>query len=177
MDPFTFAESLKGNQDIPSKAAAVALVVQNLLIDSNHRVIPSPIISTVQIRDFSEGGTVREFELSRRLLLTEPSSGGFIEHDENSAAYRAIAGNDYGFATPMRLNAPAVIVKLKTRCASCHGKSLATLMTYSLQDPPELQPPVTILDVLKNQRGRYTADEKEKREDFKALLRDAPQRQ
>ena len=71
-----FVESLKDDQDTEG-LEAVALAVQNLLVDTRGRVAPSPIISDVQIRFFSNNGRripavseASEYELNRKLLLT-----------------------------------------------------------------------------------------------------------
>ena len=59
--------------------------MQNLLIDTEGRIVPSPLIQDVQIRRFThdeKGKAVktelREYELSRKALLTNPSGDGFL---------------------------------------------------------------------------------------------------
>ncbi|HEX6647881.1 MAG TPA: hypothetical protein VF075_00025 [Pyrinomonadaceae bacterium] len=174
-DPGAFVESLKDNQH-HDQLAAVALVVQNLLIDTSGRVVPSPIFSDVQFRFFKNdpktGETSAEpqqFELSRRKLLTEPTSGGFIEFAAMAPAYLTSAGNDYDFATPIQeANAP-IMAPLRTRCIQCHGSSLTTLMTYSINNIPPV-PTVRILKSSDHERAFYLARGKEQREDFKSLI-------
>ncbi|HEY7183594.1 MAG TPA: hypothetical protein VIC84_19345, partial [Blastocatellia bacterium] len=62
---------------------AVALVIQSMLIDSNGAVVPSPITFEVQQRSFikdERGNFVKtelgQFEISRKLFLSNPLSGG-----------------------------------------------------------------------------------------------------
>src|SRR5437868_11503392 len=84
----------------------VALAIQDLLIDSEGRIVPSPLIQDVQIRRFThdEKGKViktdlREYELSRKALLTNPLGDGFSELDEGSEVFAPSSGNDYNFAS------------------------------------------------------------------------------
>ena len=168
-DAGVFVESLKHNQH-HDKVEAVALVVQNLLIDASGRVVPSPLFSEVQFRFFKNDSAEvtaepRQFELSRRKLLTEPASGGFVEFSATSPAFLSSAGNDLDFATPIREDVP-VMATLRTRCTQCHGSSLTHLMTYSIHDFP----PVPRVRILSDQeRAFYVARRKEERDDFKSL--------
>ncbi|HKZ77463.1 MAG TPA: hypothetical protein VJ124_04000 [Pyrinomonadaceae bacterium] len=84
-DKLGFLNSLPNAPDPASKLDAGALVTQNLLLDSSGRVVPSRLTYDVQLRRFikdSRGALVRtevaEYELSRRLLLLKPSSGGLV---------------------------------------------------------------------------------------------------
>ena len=172
-DPGVFVESLKHNQH-HDKVEAVALVVQNLLLDTSGRVVPSPLFSEVQFRFFKnapETGAVsaepQQFELSRRKLLTAPASGGFVEFAATSPAYLSAAGNDYDFASPIDEAGAPIVVPLRTRCTQCHNGLLTTLMTYSIH----YFPPVPTVRILKDrERAVYVAQLKEKRDDFKSLL-------
>lgn len=172
-DPRQFVESLKHNQH-HEKIEAVALVIQNLLIDTSGRVVPSPLFSVVQLRTFKNDphtGAVsaepQQFELSRRKLLTEPKSGGLVEFSATSPAFLASAGNDLDFATPIQEADVPVMAKLRTRCTQCHGSSLTHLMTYSIHDFP----PVPTVRILSDQeRALYVARRKEERDDFKYLI-------
>ena len=172
LDKAAFVESLKHNQHV-DQLEAVALVVQNLLIDTAGKVVPSPVTSDVQIRRFANDETGRaeakKYELSRRLLLTDPGSGGFVKSDEKAPAYLASAGNDLGFATPMLGTHIPLLAALRTRCAQCHSPSLSHQMTFSIHDFPPV-PPVTILDSTQNERALYVAKLKEQRSDYKSLL-------
>ncbi|HET8783235.1 MAG TPA: hypothetical protein VFM63_12505, partial [Pyrinomonadaceae bacterium] len=83
-NPSAFVESLKHNQN-HEQVEAVALVIQNLLIDRSGRVVPSPVFMEAQFRYFKHNtagitAEPQQFELSRRKLLTEPASGGFVEY-------------------------------------------------------------------------------------------------
>jgi hypothetical protein len=173
-DAGQFVESLKHNQH-HDRVEAVALVVQNLLIDTSGRVVPSPLFSDVQFRFFKNdpktGATSAEpqqFELSRRRLLTEPKSGGFVEF---AATYLSAAGNDYDFATPIGEADAPILVPLRSRCAQCHNSSLTTMMTYSIHDFPPV-PTVRILRSSDQERAFHVARRKEELDDFKSLFRE-----
>jgi len=170
-----FVSSLKDNQHTED-LEAVALAVQNLLIDAHGRVVPSSIISDVQIRFFSNSdrripavSEAGEYELSRKLLLTRPVSGGLVEFDDNAPAYLAAAGNDYEFATPLFATNTPLVAGLQTRCAQCHGTSLKHLMAFSIIAIPPI-PPVIILNAMNNDRAFYVASRKQQREDYRSLL-------
>jgi hypothetical protein len=168
-----FVENLKDNQH-SEELEAVALAVQNLLVDTSGRAVPSPIISDVQIRFFSNGNVpvvseAKEYELSRRLLLTHPVSGGLLEFDDNAPAYLVAAGNDYDFATPLFATHTPVVATLHARCAQCHGTPLKHLMTLSIIPIPPI-PPVTILNAINSDQAIYVASRKEQRDDYKSLL-------
>ena len=174
-DPGQFVESLKENQH-HDRVEAVALLVQNLLIDTSGRVVPSPLFSDVQFRFFKHDSKTAEtsaepvqFELSRRKLLTDPASGGFVEFSATSPAYLSTAGNDYDFATPIPEAGAPVLVPLRTRCTQCHGSSLTRLMTYSFHPFPPV-PTVKILKSFDQDRASYIARLKEQREDFKSIF-------
>lgn len=175
-DASAFVESLKQNQH-HDQIEAVALVIQNLLIDKSGRVVPSPVFSDVQFRFFKNDpktGTTSaeplEFELSRRKLLTEPTSSGFVEFSSTSPAYLSMAGNDYDFATRLEEADAPVIVPLRTRCAQCHGDSLAFQMTFSVHDFLPV-PAVRVLQPVDQEHAFYVAQKKEAREDFISLGR------
>lgn len=174
-DPNKFVEGLKHNQH-HDQVEAVALVVQNLLIDTSGRVVPAPLFTDVQFRFFKNDpkmGAVsaepQQFELSRRKLLTDPTSGGFVEFSATSPAYLSTAGNDYDFATPIDEADAPIMVPLRMRCTQCHHNSLTTLMTYSIHYFPPV-PTVRILKPLDQERAFYVAQRKEEREDFKSLF-------
>jgi hypothetical protein len=174
-DPAQFVESLKHNRQ-HDRVEAVALIVQNLLIDTAGRIVPSPVVTDVQFRFFKNDEKTRtttaepqQFELSRRKLLTDPNSGGLIEYSPASPAYLAGAGNDYDFATPIDDAGAPVVVPLRTRCTQCHNPPLTTLMTYAIHGIPPV-PTTRILKPLDQERAFYTARIKENREDFKSLI-------
>ena len=69
-DPARFVESLKFNQHT-DQIEAVALVVQNLLINTSGRVVPAPLFTDVQFRFFKSdpktgetSANAQQFELS-----------------------------------------------------------------------------------------------------------------
>ena len=173
-DPAAFVESLKHNQHV-DQIEAVALLVQNLLIDKLGRVVPSALFSDVQFRFFKNDpntGAIsaepQQFELSRRKLLTEPASGGFVEYSPTSPAYLSSAGNDFNFATRIEEAGAPVMATLRMRCTQCHNAQLTTLMTFSIHDFP----PVPTVRILKDhERALYVAQRKEERDDFKSLFR------
>jgi hypothetical protein len=173
-DAVQFVESLKHHQHL-DQVEAVALVIQNLLIDTSGRLVPSPVFSDVQLRFFKNdpntgklSAQAQQFELSRRRLLTDPMSGGFVEYSETSPAYLAAAGNDYDFGNRIEDADAAVVVPLRMRCAQCHNRSLTTIMTYSIHDIPPV-PTTRVLKPLDQDRAFYVAKRKAEREEFKSL--------
>jgi hypothetical protein len=173
-DLTAFVEKLKHHQHL-DEVEAVALLVQNLLIDSAGRAVPSPLFSEAQFRFFTNDGKTgtisadaKQYELSRRLLLTQPSTGGFVEINQTEPAYLTQAGNDYGFATSIDDADAPIVVPMRTRCSQCHNQLLTTLLTYSIHYFPPV-PAVKILDRLKQERGLYVARIKESRDDFISL--------
>jgi hypothetical protein len=177
-DRAAFVESLKHYEHL-EEVEAVGLVVQNLLLNKRGEIVPSPLISDVQFRFFKDNNGQRpvdaeakQFELSRHLLLTQPATGGFIEFNEKSPGYLAAAGNDYSFMSPLLHGVEApIMVPLRRRCAQCHGPSLLTMMTYSIQDIPPV-PTAKVLNAADNERARYVAAKKAEREDYKRLVSD-----
>jgi len=177
----------------------VALVTQLLLIDSKGKVEPTSLTSEVQVRLFETAtkdsikpndGTLKMMdgaferarlqvcEVSRKLFLQDPASGGLVPEDDNSPAY---AGH-YGFAEgePVgqggpNLNLTAIApvqVTLRVRCAFCHGEGLNQLMTFAISRPPhpKSSPPVKQLNSNEHETARLAIAEKEKRRDYQALL-------
>lgn len=105
----------RGSGESTELPDAVALVVLNLLVDETGRVVPSPITYEVQFRRFIkdvDGQLVSvqlsQYELSRKLFLDNPASGGLVAVDEQESVYLPAAGNDYSFAScfhsPYHLN-------------------------------------------------------------------------
>lgn len=174
-DPAQFVESLKYNQH-HDQVEAVALIIQNLLIDSSGKVVPSPVFIDAQFRFFTNdaktgkvSAVAQQFELSRRKLLTEPASGGFVEYSETSPAYLAAAGNDLDFANTLEQAGAPVLVPLRTRCTQCHNPPLTTIMTYSIHYISPV-PTTRILNPMDQERAFYVARRKEERDDFKSLI-------
>lgn len=160
---------------------AVALVTEDLLIDSNARVEPSPLTIEVQLRTFvkdHQGNyqrtTIAEYELSRKLLLSDPSSGGLVRGGPEEPAYLPIAGNDYTFASPMpgerSLGAP-VLTSLRRRCEGCHGEGSGEFFTFAQAAPPKPWRPPLVRQLRSGDdpHARYVAQRKMKEGDFKSL--------
>ncbi|HYT75827.1 MAG TPA: hypothetical protein VEL79_13825 [Vicinamibacterales bacterium] len=162
----------------PILLSAVALVMQAIAIDTSGQAVPTPLVSDVQIRTFARDGSsavttkTDEYELSRRKLLSDRSSGGFLHFGDGSEAYVAVAGNDYGFATPAmgppRETEPTICT-LRTRCLACHGPDGTHMMSFAVQDPRRMPPP-RVLPQPNDERARYVAQQKEARDDFKHLI-------
>ncbi len=173
-NPEAFVEKLKHNQHL-EELEAVGLVVQNLLLDSSGRVVPSPLISDVQFRFYKYdtkrtlSAEVKQYELSRRLLLTDPASGGLVEFGPDTPSYLTSSGNDYDFASSIDDAEAPVVVPLRTRCSQCHNRSLTTLMTYSIHYFPPV-PKTRVLKPADQEHTLYVARQKELREDFKSLF-------
>jgi hypothetical protein len=158
---------------------AAALLTQVLLIDRNGRVVPSPLISDVQLRTTTRdaGGnfkssTVEEFELSRRALREDPPSGGFIHRAADEPAYLASSGNDFTFAPPMitqKERTPPILGTLRHRCDSCHGDEPSVFTFGMIQIPGRPSPALRRLSPNEDQRAFYVAGKKMERKDFKSL--------
>jgi hypothetical protein len=153
-DDTAFLRSLERG-DARAQISGATLIMQTLLVDTAGHVQPSPLVSDIQVRlvtRVGRGGAVQtaldEFELSRRLLLTTPQSGGFVHSADRDPAYLPLAGNDYGFATPARdqhgETAP-ILGTLRQRCIVCHGSNADALATFSVMDPASLPAPVHLL--------------------------------
>jgi hypothetical protein len=172
----------------------VALVTQLLLIDSNGKLEPTSLTSEVQLRLFEtvnrdsikpNDGTLKMMdgtferaklqvcEISRKLALRDPASGGLVQEDDNSPAY----GGHYGFAEGEAVNQgpnlpvlvePPLQVTLRARCAFCHGEDLTQLMTFAIArfHPP----PVRRLNSNEHATAKLAIERKEKQKDFQALL-------
>ena len=158
--------------------SAAALVTENLLVASDGTVVPSPITFDVQIRrlakhDSTTDSNVEEHELSRRLLLANPASGGFVRFDANAPAYLPMAGNDLSFATLRRPDSESVLGSLGDRCTACHGPGAGKLFTFSVTRGPDwVPPPVQRLDPSTNARAHVVADAKQTRGDFTSLQKE-----
>ena len=193
-DPIAFLESLRmftfagtPGENFPANLEAVALVEENLLIDSQGEIVASPLIQDVQIRRFIRNGKgefirgeFREFELSRRKLLTDLSGSGFNEFDESAPVFKSAAGNDYGFATPYPLGDPPnppLVVKLESRCADCHGVKGTFLMSFSTHEfgseHGNRDPALRVLDVKDDSHGQIVIGRKLTSADFMSLLKKA----
>jgi len=179
-DKQKFLDSLRDpQQDMSARLDGVALVMQSILVDAQGKLAPTRLTTDVQLRLFkksdqgvSKGTEIRVCELSRKLMLTEPETGGLASEDENSPTYRG----GYGFAPPTYRNgpsdppAPPIVVKLKTRCQQCHGEDATSLITFMLVLPPHSKPPkVRELDPTATDAAETSLSRKNASYDFKLL--------
>ena len=157
-----------------------ALVTEDLLIDSHGRAVPSPLTYEVQLRTFVKDGqgkfketVVTQYELSRKLLLANPSSGGFIRLGADYPAYLPSSGNDYTFASPTlgeKTRDFPILGYLRRRCESCHGPDITSVFTFMMHDDPRRSPPpVRQLRPADDMHAAYVATEKMKQTNFKSL--------
>ena len=157
-----------------------ALVTEDLLIDSHGRAVPSPLTYEVQLRTFVKDGqgkfketVVTQYELSRKLLLANPSSGGFIRLGADYPAYLPSSGNDYTFASPTlgeKTRDFPILGYLRRRCESCHGPDMTSVFTFMMHDDPRRSPPpVRQLRPADDMHAAYVATEKMKQLNFKSL--------
>jgi len=166
----------------------VALIIQLLLIDREGRLKPTTLTTDVQVRLFektNEGAfkktTLQMCEISRRLWVGEAGSagaGGLVPEPESASAYLSGAGSMFGFAQgqpegpvgPKMFSVigPPVVVKLRTRCVSCHGTNLTNVITFSIALPPR-PPLVRQLNPAASEAADFDVSQKKKRQDFIAL--------
>jgi hypothetical protein len=167
----------QGQGDTFGALDSVALVIQLLLIRNDGTVVPSPITYEAQFRGAAarvKGVERPQYELSRRLLLSSPSTGGLVGLEANAPAYLPMAGNDFSFATPPRLDGDPVLASLSTRCAVCHGPGpgVGHLRTFSISKGSGR--PVPDVDRLVSAENRHANDIAKRKmafEDFKAIVR------
>jgi hypothetical protein len=157
----------------------VALAMQSILIDSQGKLTPTRLTTDVQFRLFkkSDQGVftkteVRVCELSRKLMLTEPDSGGLTSEDGSSPTYRG----GYWFAQPSYPDGPSgelgppILVKLATRCSRCHGEAATRLITFSFTVPPHSKAPtVRELDPAASEAADSALSNKNKSQVFRSL--------
>ena len=184
-DKIGFLNGLRQANDIPERLAAVALVSQNLLVDRRGKITASPLTYEVQVRRFLKnregklvGVDVEQFELSRRLLLSNPKSGGFEFLEKTAPVYLASGGNDLDFASDNhdgKSDRQPALVRLKTRCTECHDEHTKAVFTFDLHNRRfEYQriapdPPVALLKPLLNEHAQFVIQRKSERKDFTAL--------
>ena len=178
-DRNVFLQDFRRTRRPAEKLHAAALAIQLLLVTDRGRVVPSPIISAVQLRTFVRnpegeiaGGRVEQFELGRRLLLEDAATGGFVHYEEGDPAYLPSGGNDYGFASWQLGDAgrqPPVLAALRSRCQACHYDNMARIVTLAMHARPPV-PPIVSLDPLGNERASHVAAKKQASDQFQALL-------
>lgn len=167
-----FLKGLSQGQGQSDSVGAAALVIQVLLIAADGAVVPSPITNEVQIRAAASdpgispaGRQILQYELSRRRLLSAPRQAGLVLLDELAPAYLPIAGNDFSFATPPRMDGDPVVVPLRSRCVVCHGEGLGKLFTFAKIEKPRVER----LPASEPSHARDVAARKMTREDFRSL--------
>lgn len=165
------------DQENPVAFESVALITQLLLIDSHGRLRRTRFTSEAQIRIFTPGtgsssvtGTMRTCEISRKLFFQDPESGGLAADNDDTSAYAG--GGNYQFAQGQLMQTgwgEPIRVKMRTRCASCHGENLDHLMTFSIVRPPN-PPHIRQLNPDNTAVADLDIHFKQKRNDFQALL-------
>ena len=150
-------------------------------IGSNARVQHSPLTFDVQIRSFLKDSrgtysqtTIEEYELSRKPLLANPSSGGLVRVDPDDPAYLPTAGNDYTFASPTlgeQTPQSPILGSLRRRCEACHGEDAGSFFTFArVPLPKPWRPPaVRQFKSIDDPHAGYVAQCKMKQADFKGL--------
>ena len=118
------------------------------------------------------GAEVAQFELSRRHLLTAAKSGGLVSVAATDPVYMPMAGNDFSFATPPRLDGEPVVAPLSLRCALCHGggAGVGRIVTFSMSKSRGSAPPVARLSPAANLHPGEVAARKMESPEFRALL-------
>jgi hypothetical protein len=176
----------------------VALVTQLLLVDSHGKLEPTSLTSEVQVRLFEKvisdsikpnddtlkmmDGTfertrLQVCEISRRLFVRQPESGGLVPEEESSRAYNDRYSFAEGEAVTQGPNLPMLVeppvqVMLRARCAFCHSDGLTQLNMFSMARPTRIRrsPPVKQLNSKEHATAKLAIVEKEKRREFQALL-------
>jgi hypothetical protein len=174
-----FLESFREHNGPHAPLEAVALVTRSLLIDNRGALTGAGISTEVQTREFSYGSDghviktgISDFELSRKALVTAPSSSGLVSQNESAPAYLAAFGNDYTFASPIgaadgRQRELAILGSLRARCAGCHGPNSVALFTFNAHDNHEGT--IRILDKSKDEHAQYVIERKTALESWKSL--------
>jgi hypothetical protein len=163
----------EGQGDNLGSLQSVALLIQLLLIRNDGTVVPSPITYEAQFRGSAariKGAEVPQYELSRRLLLSSPSTGGLVGLEAHAPAYLPMAGNDLSFATPPRLDGDPVLAPLATRCAGCHGPGPGVGHVITFSTSGRSGSSVERLPTAANIHPGDVAKRKMESEDFKALV-------
>jgi hypothetical protein len=178
-DQRAFLEAFRDDPSPHAPLEAVALVTQSLLIDNFGNAVPSRNTTEVQVRQFARSPEglvskteIAEFDLSRKALLTESTSGGLTRLDETSPEYLAAAGNDYSFASGIdssdsRSRDIAILGTLRARCVGCHGVNVSTLFTFNKQDPGSGK--IKVLDKRGTEHAQYVVAQKTKLGSWKSL--------
>ena len=109
-------------------------------------------------------------EISRKLFLQDPASGGLVPEDDNSLAYAGHYSFAEGEPVEQGVTSP-VQVTLRARCTFCHGDGLTQLMTFAIVRAPHSHPPpVKQLNSSEHETAKLAIEQKEKLKEFQALL-------
>jgi hypothetical protein len=181
-DMSKFLNSLGDDPTNPIGLDGVALITQLLLLDSHGNPQPTRLTIEAQARlfDRSQEGklktTVKVCEISRKLFIQNPASGGLVAEDEGTPVYLSNGGS-YGFAEGQLMpgHRPEITepvqIKLRTRCAACHGEDLQQVNTFSIARPPNATlPTVRRLDPSATDAADFDISAKRKLQEFKNLL-------
>jgi hypothetical protein len=177
-DMRSFMKTERDRDDPSTELDGAALLTQLLLIDTQGNLQPTTLTTEIQTRLFARSNAgafqttkLQVAEISRQLLVREPASGGLVREDEMTPVYLSMAGNDYGFASIQPDLLAPVLVRLRTRCASCHGdRDLRVLITFAIARMPGGRlPPVRQLDAAGHQAADLVIRQKSKRAEFEAL--------
>lgn len=158
----------------------IVLVMQLLLVDNQGNVRPTALTNDVRVLHYDrtpEGAfkktAMQVWEASRRLLVRDPSSGGWVAEEEDSPSYAVenykFVNNYFETGIGQTQVGPPVQVKLRTRCAACHrDNNLTQVRTFAIALPPH-PPRVRQLDPAKYEEAEFDISEKIKRKDFESL--------
>jgi len=182
-DKQRFLNDLRREDLLPHTALdGVALVIRQLVIDCNGNVVPTRLVTAVQLRLFQKDRNgdlvkteLKQYELSRRLSVTSAASGGLTPEPETAPAYLPASGNDYGFASPQlgeHALSPPILAKLRTRCVACHFDDAESVFTFRMHG---VDPGLSVRQIkarFDDDCARYVASQKLQREDWTALRRE-----
>jgi len=158
----------------------VALVMQLLLVDAQGNVRATALTNDIRVLRYdrtSEGvfkkTAMQVWEVSRRLLVREPESGGLVEEEESSPAYAVenyhFANNYFETGVGQIRVGPPVQVRLRTRCAACHRDSnLTQVRTFAMALPPH-PPGVRQLNPVGYEEAEFDITQKKGQQDFQSL--------
>jgi hypothetical protein len=185
----------RGESDPIAGLSGVALVTQLLLIDSQGKMEPTSLTSEVQVRLFENRGdggskaddgifkmsdgtfkrtSLQVCEISRKLFVREPESGGLVPEDDHTPAYDDRYAFGEGQVVSQGANAPMLVeppirVTLRTRCSECHNDTLTQINTFAIARPPHHVPRVRQLNPAAGETAHLVMAQKVKQKDFEAL--------
>jgi hypothetical protein len=159
---------------------AVALITQAFVVVRSGQIAPTPITIRVQLRqlypsDSSVSQSVRQYEISRRALLSGSEPGGFLEYREDSPEYLPSAGNDYGFASraldhELGHRDLPLLGTLRERCSACHRSDFSRVITLDMVGAGQTSSVLRYLDTAKDLHAVYVLKQKLQRDDWMSLI-------